>query len=146
MTLLYRPATEADMPSVMEAVDLLLAGSVFDNYSMAKVRRIIAGGIYYNEFVFDGARVVGFMAGVIGENHFTDERHAWDLGLFVRPEHRGGTMAVRLLRNFERWAKAGGARFVWQTQSVGHKIGSTTLFYSRMGYVCQGANTCKELK
>ena len=53
-------------------------------------------------------QIVGFMAGIVGENFFSNTRYANDIALYVRPENRGSTAAVRLISEFLTWADSMG--------------------------------------
>ena len=100
---------------------------------------------WYTEGVWLDDKLIAFMVGTVSETFLNEERNAYEKGLFVLPEHRGGTTSVRLVRNFEAWAKKRGAVNVWLGQSVGQNMESTLKFFGRLGYECQGFITCKKL-
>lgn len=50
-------------------------------------------------------QIVGAFAGVAAEHFACDLLQASDLGLFIAPEHRGGTTAARLIRAYLDWAR-----------------------------------------
>ena len=70
--------------------------------------------LYYNQFdenpiikvfyALDGDELVGFGAFVITAHYFTDELIASDIIVYVRPERRGSSAAVKILKNYILWA------------------------------------------
>lgn len=71
------------------------------NTAMCLLTRQLEGGILVAE---SGDIIVGMMSFVVGEQFFGPARYASDLVVYVRPEHRGGSAFVKLIRAFERWA------------------------------------------
>jgi RimJ/RimL family protein N-acetyltransferase len=49
-------------------------------------------------------QIVGAFVGLATEHFACDVLQAGDLGLFIAPEHRGGTTAARLVRGYLDWA------------------------------------------
>jgi GNAT superfamily N-acetyltransferase len=141
--MIFRPATLADADLIVALVERMVYGTAIAIPNPAKVQRIIAKN--YLECVFDGDVLAGFMAGHVGETFLNSEVNAYDNGLFIAPEYRGGSAAVKLIKNFEAWAKTQGAQNVWLSQSVGQNQEKTLHFFERLGYVCQGFTTCKKL-
>ena len=143
--MLYKPATVHDLDSFFEAAKELTATSVHKELSKDKIKTILSGFPYWNMSVFKDGKIIGFIVGVASQSPFTDVTDVWDLGLYVNQEHRGGTIAYRLVKALEQWAGSLGASKVWLGQSVNNKIEKTTSFYTRMGYTCVGTNNVKEL-
>jgi GNAT superfamily N-acetyltransferase len=141
--MIFRPATLADADLIVALVGRMVYGTAIAMPTLAKVQRIITKN--YLECVFDGDVLAGFMAGHVGETFLNSEVNAYDNGLFIAPEYRGGFAAVKLIKNFEAWAKTQGAQNVWLSQSVGQNQEKTLHFFERLGYVCQGFTTCKKL-
>lgn len=92
-------------------------------------------------------RPVGFLAGLISEHYFADMVYATNLALYVSPEARGGRVAIKLIRHFERLARARGAQEIvlGVTAGVGAGIFRTEKFYNALGYETIGASTVKYL-
>ena len=141
--MIYRRATLEDIPQIIECVTRMVQGTEFEPPIPEKMAKVIQN--WYTEGVWDGEKLVGFMVGQVCETFLNTQLNAYEKGLFVLPEHRGGTMAVRLLRNFEAWAKTQCAQKVWLGQSVGQNKEATLKFFERQGYVCQGCYTGKTL-
>jgi GNAT superfamily N-acetyltransferase len=141
--MIYRPAIASDVLLIHASITQMVDGTAFAPPTLEKVARIVAG--YHTECVFDGDKLARFMASQLSETFLNDEVNAYEKGLYVAPEYRGGTIAVRLIRNFEAWASKNGAANIWLGQSVGQNQEQTLHFFQRLGYVCQGFTTCKKL-
>lgn len=142
--MIFRKATAEDIPEIASVVARMVEGTKFLPPTHNKLRRVVAN--WYTECVWIDGRLAAFMAGTACETFLNDEFNAYEKGLFVVPEHRGGTLAVRLVKNFEAWARAQGAKKVWLGQSVGQNQKKTLRFFERLGYESQGFTTCKELQ
>lgn len=136
--MIFRPASLRDVDQIMECVSMMIDGTAFEAPQRAKIERLVASGRYYHEGAWLDGKLVGFMCGHLSETFLNNQVNAYDNGLYVVPEHRGGSLAVRLIRNFESWAKAQGAQNIWICQCVAHEIDSTRRFFERLGYECQG--------
>lgn len=141
--MIFRQATIDDSERIFNLVCRMVYGTSIAQPTLQKIQRIIKNN--YLECVFDGDTLAGFIGGHLSETFLNNQKNAYDNGLFVAPEYRGGTIAVRLIKNFETWAKSNGAEYIWLSQSVGHNTEKTLHFFERLGYACQGFTTCKKL-
>lgn len=98
----------------------------------------------YLRLAVRGNEVLGGFFGIITTVYFTQELAAKDMAWFVTKTRRGSLAAVRLVQDFEEWAKARGARKFFLGQSTGVNIETTRLLYERLGYRVVGYNTVKE--
>lgn len=80
------------------------------------------------------SEIVGFFAGLVSEQFLSHALCATDIGVFVVPEHRGGSAFVRLVRAFEEWAIRGGASEIQLGVSTQVATESTVRMYERLGY------------
>jgi len=55
-------------------------------------------------FAKDGDEIIGGILGQMNAQYFSGDLIATDLGMFLKPEHRGGTAFVRMFKAFEQWA------------------------------------------
>jgi ribosomal protein S18 acetylase RimI-like enzyme len=78
--------------------------------------------------------IVGGFAGWVAEHYFSRDKIASDFGLFIKPEHRGGMTAPKLLRAFVAWAKSKGARMTQAGISTGVNIESSRKLYEAIGF------------
>lgn len=81
----------------------------------------------------------------IREHYFSDYKIAGDFAFFVKPEYRGSTLAVRLLREAERWAKENGANEMTILHNTGINTDQASRFFNGIGYETQGHIFSKEL-
>lgn len=92
------------------------------------------------------SQITGMMGGFVIAHFFGDDRVACDIGLYVAHEHRGGLTALRLVRAFEAWAVAQGAKDIVLGISTEVKAVSTRNLYLRLGYAQSGYLMRKELQ
>ena len=64
-------------------------------------------------------KVIGGFLGRIDKHWFGDDLQAYDLALFILPEHRGSTAAYKLIREYIARAKAFGAAQISIANSTG---------------------------
>jgi GNAT superfamily N-acetyltransferase len=110
--------------------------------------------LYYNQFaedpvvkVFyavDGNELVGFGAFVITSHYFTDELIASDIIVYVRPERRGSSAAVKIIKKYILWAKEQKASHTTLGISSGIHPEKTKRFYERLGFKTIGTMHCLE--
>lgn len=81
----------------------------------------------------EGLEPIGFIAVGSGPMLFSKTRNVDDLGLYVRPEWRGTTAAVRLVRQMEGWAKSKGA-VIRLGVTTGTNSAQAVKFLERFGY------------
>lgn len=94
----------------------------------------------------DGGTIVGMMGGFVIEHFFGHDKVAHDYVLYVKPEHRRGTAAVRLIREFEKWARAQGVRAIVPAITTGMSTERTEGLYVRLGYEPNGVTLIKRVK
>lgn len=85
-----------------------------------------------------GGELVGMFAGFVAEHFFSSARYASDIVLYVTPEYRGGTTAVRFIHIFERWAAKSGAAECVPGVSTEVHAERTEQLYERLGYKRSG--------
>ena len=140
------------LEGTLEVARQIHAHSIYANMRLdeAKVIRQLAasGNIVpdrYFRLAVRGEEVLGGFYGSLVKVFFSDECTAKDMGWWVRESSRGGAAAVLLLRDFERWAKAAGARKSMVGQSGVENIDRTRKLFEHCGYALTGYNTSKEL-
>lgn len=151
MAVSVRVATLDDLPVLVEMGRQLHAESPRyrdSRYLPEKVEAlgrslIPAGGTHVAEK--DG-RIIGMLAGYVAEQWFSDYKVASDLTFYIAPEHRKTSRAALLLvRAFEQWAIASGAKEIIPGTSTQIDVESTTRFYTKMGYAVYGNTFIKRL-
>lgn len=86
----------------------------------------------------DGDRLIGAMVGVMGMHFFSDVMYAADLAVYVVPEKRGSSAAVRLVQAFERWAKTAGCAEIRCGVTTGLDPDLAWRFYTGLGFSWAG--------
>lgn len=81
----------------------------------------------------------------ISQHYFSTYKWATDFAFFVLPEYRGGTLAVRLLREAEKWAKENGASELTILHNTGIKTDTSERFFNGVGYETKGHIFSKDL-
>lgn len=146
-----RAATEDDLPAILEMGRMLHGESPRYrgmSYNEAKVEALAlkvipTGGTLIAEK--DG-KIIGMLAGYVAEHWFSDDKVASDFTFYIRPEHRGtGKAALLLVRAFERWATAQGAKDIMPGVSTQIDIERTTRFYEKLGYAVYGNALIKKV-
>lgn len=94
----------------------------------------------------DGGKLIGMIGGFAVEHFFGHDKTASDYALYVRPEHRGGTAAVRLILQFEKWAIAQGVRTIVPGVTTGTNNEVASGLYARLGYERNGYTHIKRIR
>ena len=100
---------------------------------------------YFAVVAEEEGEIRGMFMGYLSEWPYGDEWIATDLLVYIDPKHRGGTAVVRMIREFERWAKKSGVNQIRPGTSVGNKK-QLLSFYRRLGYKNVGYSFLKEVK
>lgn len=114
----YRAASLADAALLSGLGRQFFAESRFSNFveydqqaTRGFIEQMIANGVVL--LALRGLDVVGFLGGCISGPWFAPRaRIATEYAWWVHPEVRGTPIALRLLREFEAWAKGQGADLV----------------------------------
>jgi GNAT superfamily N-acetyltransferase len=92
----------------------------------------------------EGEPAYGGMLAALAPSPFSRKVAAVDLGLFIRPDMRGGMGAVRLVRAFQEWASAHNARAVVGV-TAGVDDDAAIRLYRRLGFRTIGQTLAKEM-
>lgn len=146
------PYEEKYLDGTLAVAREIHAHSIYANMRLdeAKViRQLAASGDIVPDRYFKLAvrndEVLGGFYGCLLKVFFSDECTAKDMGWWVKETARGGAAAVLLLADFERWARAAGARKCMVGQSGVENIDRTRKLFEHCGYQLTGFNTSKEL-
>lgn len=90
-------------------------------------------------------QIIGLMTGITGQHFFADSKYAADLALYVAPQHRGSTAAVRLIIEFSKWAEASGCNEMrcGVTTGINDELGGK--IYKRFGFKDGGSLYVKQI-
>lgn len=110
-------------------------------YDPDKVRRLAReltgnllaelGAVFVAE---EAGEVVGVAAVVAAERWFGPDRYVTDLTMYVKPEHRGGSAFVKLVKALEDWAAQQGVQDIDLGVSTDVHTDRTVRAYERLGY------------
>lgn len=139
MGLNIRKATASDADAILTLVALMVTESpTYRRHSFAfeKATNLIK---YLTDVqclivAEKNGEVIGFCSGIVSEQLLSYDKYATDTGIYILPEHRGGTAFVRLVRAFEAWAKEQGATEVQLGVSTGINTDRTVCIYERLNY------------
>ena len=112
---MVRNATAGDIPALIELGARMYIesrysqNSPFDEEKCAELaRNLISSPAGCLLVVEKDDAVIGWLAGGIAEQWFSRQLMAFEYGLFIAPEHRGGTAGPRLAKAFITWAEEHG--------------------------------------
>lgn len=124
-----------DMAQAMHAESPRYRDATFCEAKTRHLMEYLATGPEGGGFVAlaDGA-ITGMIGGMATEYLFSTDKFVCDAGLYVVPERRGSSAAVRLIKAFESWAWAQGVREITLGISTGVQAGRTVCVYQKMGF------------
>lgn len=134
---MIRPAHALDRPRLLYLALSFAAESAYARFVNANPGQV---GRYVDFVLERGAffvaeregEIVGFIAGFLAQEHpVSGECIASECAWYVEPQHRHGTLGVRLLDAFEGWALSHGAERVEMIAPYASDVGA---FYQRRGY------------
>lgn len=137
-----RRAVLADIPFVVEAMAAFHAtaspddlGFPFDRQYVAEILRGLIGSPDGFVVVLDAdGKQVGALIAAAHPGVTSPALQATELAWWVQPEHRGTWASVRMVREYERWARERGCRSLHLSNMHVLKGSSVERFYDRMGY------------
>ncbi len=143
---MIRNATLADIPWILHLVRAMWGESQYERLSFSenKIHQIVQNAIMSQ----NGIAVLsenGFLIGGVKPHWASDDLVAYELGIYVTPEHRGSFEAIRLIDAYVARARELGARQVSMGISTGVDIERTERFYGRLGFTRVGAKFVKEI-
>lgn len=99
---------------------------------------------YYLAVLKEEEKVVGLLGGALHNPLFSTTTLAIELLWYVQPEYRGSIKAVKMVKEFEAWAKSQGATMI--TMIAQEDSGSDpSKVYERLGYKLTERTFTKEL-
>lgn len=146
------PYSDEYRDGVVEVAHEMHRNSIYHDLPLDEakvVRQLAASGTmvadrYFRLAVMNG-EVLGGFYGHVRKTFFCDELLAHDMGWWVKESARGSLAAIKLLADFEDWAKAQGARKIMVGQSTEINIEKTTRLFQNCGFRVIGFNTVKDL-
>ena len=143
-----RMATPDDLPAIVVLGRVMHEESSFApmDYDVDRVKETISDLMNKSQFVVvaedTNGEVIGGMAGMVTQSWFGNDMVANDLAVFIHPDHRGGLLAVKLIKTFVHWAKLAGAKQIRPGVVSGSRTAEA--LYDRLGFTRCGATFCME--
>lgn len=137
----------ADIPETVELARKFVEESAFSRFRFShdKMAANLSMAVTHPHIAFchvveEDGQLVGALVGYINEFFFGPDLIASDQGWFILPEYRGSRSAVKLLKNFESWALANGAKEVAMGISTDVMPEKTAALLQKLGYNHVGGN------
>ena len=143
-----RMATVADLPAICVLGRAMHQESTFApmDYDIDCVKETIADLMEKSQLVLvaedTNGEVIGGILGKVTQTWFGKDMVANELGLFIHPDHRGGMLAVKLIKTFVTWARMAGAKQIRPGVISGCEVAE--LLYERLGFRRCGATFVME--
>lgn len=124
-----------------------LPGEFKFEYFVSRWKQVLDSGlgVMFGYIPNKAANIEGFMGGVIGNCMLTSDLEAIEALWYIAPKHRGNGAAIRMLKNFEQWAKERGAVRVKMIHLATLNPKAVAKLYDRMGYAKLETAYSKEL-
>ena len=107
-------------------------------YSKSKCRELgkkFKNWDYGNMWVAESdGKIIGMYIAVITEYYFCYEKLAQDMLLYVHPDHRKGTIAIRVVYKAEEWARERGAKEFCPASSMAMSSGRLEKLFNFMKF------------
>lgn len=137
---MIRPIKSSDIPRLVELGRDMHQLGIYSEYDFnpAKAAGYLKRFTVYPDlagFVFlkDGV-IQGGVFGYLDEHFFGGELIAVQENLFIHPDYRGGTAAIRLMKAFNQWAESHNVSCIVFETSQGGKDDRWLKFCENLGY------------
>lgn len=138
-------AREQDIDKLKALTDSMLESTGLGVATVAKIRALVLSPRTLVLLAWDNDKLIGYTCGVLHESVFNDRLRVTDIGVYVEPEYRAGSVSKRMIEHLEKWAKEKGAKELWLGQTTGQEVTQIEKYYNRLGYTTKGFNCVKEL-
>lgn len=142
MSRIITEITDEDIEKLLDIGEKLVAESRFEvhGYNREKVRLVFLATrkLPQKFFIAYDENCRGMCLLGMNTHYFNDYKWATDFAFFVVPEARGSSLALRLLREGEKWAKANGAHELTILHNTGIQTDKSTRFFHGVGYETKG--------
>jgi len=101
---------------------------------------------YFGKVALKDGEYIGMMSAFSMEYFFGHDLLAADLITYIKPEHRGGLLAARLTKMYEKWARDVGCTHVSIATSTGVGTEMMRKFYVRLGFEPWGHSYKKDVR
>lgn len=143
---MIREATRDDIPAMLALGEAMHGESRYARFpwNVEKVTKLLQALVDSEDGLAliaeqDGEPVGGFI-GAACDHWCTDARTSSDFALFVRPDHRGGMLGLRLLRRYAAWARSRGVAddLICTGITTGIDVAASTRLFELAGFKTAG--------
>jgi GNAT superfamily N-acetyltransferase len=133
-----------DIPALVGLAEAMHAEGSFAgmNFTPEILAAYLAQSILQGQFVVvaeKNGEIIGAFVGFTYRSIFGHDYIAADDGLFIAREHRGGRLAIQLVKAFVEWAKAQGVKQIRPGVSTGAVGQGAERLYEHLGFERVGA-------
>jgi GNAT superfamily N-acetyltransferase len=97
------------------------------------------------DFIAFDSEYRGFILMTMTEEFFSGTKWAGDRSLYIAPEHRGGSLVVRLIDAAQDWAKQNGAEEMTIFHNTGINTEQAPKLFGKLGFDMKGYIFVKEI-
>jgi GNAT superfamily N-acetyltransferase len=139
-----------DAEALIKVGETFMKESRFGNhaYNPEKVWAVLDQTIVnpHRFFIAYDDQFQGLFLLAMSRHYFSDDLFAGDLAFYVTPEKRGSSLAYRLFKAGEEWARKEGAKelTIMHNTGIGYE-GEQSNFYTKLGFTDVGRIYTKEL-
>lgn len=141
MTILTKLTREAAL-QVLDIGEVFAKETCFANegYDRDRVWSLLEATVTVPDkrFIAYDSELRGFIIMGISEHYFSGVKKAADFCLYIKPEHRGGSLVVRLLQAAQNWAYANGAKDITIYHSTGINTEKAPRLFNKLGFNMEG--------
>ena len=149
----YRQIEWPDIPKILELGERMHKESPFFGqyeFDRDEVTNYIAHSLNNPQYEFNlvaekDGEIIGGMLGTVSKLTFCKHYMPNELIVYVEPEHRKGTVGIKLIKAFEKWAYEKGFTSTSIGFSTGINTDRTIGLYERLGYNIMSYKLVKEL-
>jgi GNAT superfamily N-acetyltransferase len=88
----------------------------------------------------------GFILMTCNDHYFSGIKRTSDLALYIKPEHRGGMLVVRLLEAAKQWSKEIGAKDMTIFHNTGIATDKAPQLFKKLGFDMKGYIFTQEIQ
>ena len=92
-----KQAEEKDLDKLKALTDTMLEATGLGVATMAKIRALVLSPKTLVLLAWDADRLIGYTCGVLHENIFNERLRVTDIGVYVEPDYRAGSVARRMI-------------------------------------------------
>lgn len=138
--MIIRKANEGDINAIVGLGNDLFSMADYGEYAKfdvdsarENVKTILSSGVIF--VAETGGEIIGQIIGVISPLWFNSECiAATEMCWIVKEDHKGSSAGVKLLREFEKWAKDNGAKIVCMSDLVIKNDTPAGGLFCKLGY------------